>query len=638
MLNFNDVSIRRGGNLLFQQATFVVFRGVKLGVTGANGSGKSSLFSLIQGGLSVEEGQFGMPPDLVIAHVAQETPSVEKKAIDYVIDGDTSFRQTEQQLRLASHSENGFEQAKLHQKMEEIEGYSVQSRAAKLMSGLGFQPDQIHCLLPSLSGGWRMRLNLAQALMCRSDILLLDEPTNHLDLDAVIWLQDWLKEYSGTLLLISHDREFLDSITNHIAHIEHQSIKLYRGNYSAFEVFRAETLALQQATRAKQQREIQHIRSFVDRFRAKATKARQVQSRLNTLKKMELIAQAHADSPIRFSFQNPDKTPNPLLKLEKLSIGYGESTVLSGVNLILSPGDRIGLLGPNGAGKSTLIKLLAGEIQQQQGKLKIADDCSVGYFAQHQLEQLHGDESPLQHFQTLASGAVEKELRNFLGGFGFHGDEALEPVGLRSGGEKARLVLALLAFQRPNVLLLDEPTNHLDLYVRHALSVALQEYSGAMVIVSHDRHLLRTVTDQFYLVANGGVECFDGDLEDYRNLLNQSKGDSSLDSGSQQLLVSKKDRRRLQAERRLLLQPLHTACKQAELKLESLHTQQKKLDLALSDANLYELNNKEKLQELIEEKNQIEQSILKSEQIWFDACAKLEDEENRKGDIRGSES
>ncbi|MCG6936421.1 MAG: ATP-binding cassette domain-containing protein, partial [Proteobacteria bacterium] len=505
MLTFSNLALRRGPRLLFEQASFTIHTGNKVGLTGANGTGKSSLFSLILGTLQADEGSVDLPPRTVIAHVAQETPAVDQAAIDYVLDGDRELRQLQARLHTAEQDNQGEQQAHLHESLANIDAYTAPSRAARLLSGLGFSTDQHQLPVNHFSGGWRMRLNLAQALMCRSDLLLLDEPTNHLDLDAVLWLEEWLLRYPGTLLLISHDRDFLDRSVDHIAHIEQQQLNLYSGNYSAFETQRAAQLTQQQAAYIKQQEEIAHMQAFVDRFRAKATKAKQAQSRLKALERMTQIAPAHVDSPFHFQFPAPDKLPRPLLSLDTIEFGYTEAPLLERVSFSLNPGDRIGLLGPNGAGKSTLIKILAGELAPRTGTREPAKHLRLGYFAQHQLEQLHPEESALTHLRRLDPQASEQHLRNYLGGFDFQGDRVTEPVAPFSGGEKARLVLALLVYQKPNLLLLDEPTNHLDLEMRLALSTALQDFEGAMVIVSHDRHLLRTVTDQFYLVHDGRV-------------------------------------------------------------------------------------------------------------------------------------
>ncbi|MFZ2170230.1 MAG: ATP-binding cassette domain-containing protein [Methylococcaceae bacterium] len=623
MLNFKNIALRRGARVLFANSSFTIHKGQKAGFTGANGAGKSSLFALVKNELHLDEGHFSMPPNLEIAHVAQETPAVPSSAIDYVIDGDQELRRLQAQLTLAEQNDNGLKQAELHAALDTIGGYTAQARASRLMNGLGFTADQEHNAVSSFSGGWRMRLNLAQALMCRSDVLLLDEPTNHLDLDAVIWLQDWLCKYPGTLLLISHDRDFLDTITDHIVHIEQNKAEIYTGNYSAFERMRAEKLAQQQSAYQKQQREIAHIQSFVNRFKAQATKARQAQSRIKALERMELIAMAHVDSPFDFSFAKPDKMPNPLLTLDKADIGYGAISVIKQAGLSISPGDRIGLLGPNGAGKSSLIKVLAGEMPPLSGTRQEAEALKIGYFAQHQLEQLQLDESPLWHLQKIDKQATEKDLRNFLGGFDFQGDKVLEEVKPFSGGEKARLVLALLVYQNPNLLLLDEPTNHLDLEMRHALSVALQGYQGAIVVVSHDRHLLRSVTDQLLLVAGGKVQAFDGDLDDYRLwLAEQKKADEkAVDDVSP--TVSRKDQRKLDAERRQKYKPLFDALKKAEIAVEKYHNEQRQLEHQLADPAIYADSEKARLKHTLDRKVQVDKALDEAETAWMEAEEKL---------------
>ncbi|MDO8846659.1 ATP-binding cassette domain-containing protein [Methylicorpusculum sp.] len=626
MLNFRNVALRRGARVLFSGASFTLHRGQKIGLTGANGVGKSSLFALLRDELHPDEGDFSMPPNLEIAHVAQETPGVSSSAIDYVIDGDKELRRLEKRLAEAEQVNDGIKLAELHGALDHIGGYTAQVRASRLMNGLGFLPGQLNNPVSSFSGGWRMRLNLAQALMCRSDLLLLDEPTNHLDLDAVIWLQDWLCKYPGTLVLISHDRDFLDSITDHIIHIESNKAEIYTGNYSDFERMRAEKLSQQQSAFEKQQREIAHIQSFVDRFRAQATKAKQAQSRIKSLERMELIAQAHVDSPFHFTFAKPDKMPNPLINLKQADIGYGDKIIIDNVDLTLSPGDRIGLLGPNGAGKSSLIKVLAGQMQPVAGQLLISDMLKIGYFAQHQLEQLRVDQSPLWHLQALDKRATEKELRNYLGGFDFQGDKVMEAVEPFSGGEKARLVLALLVYQNPNLLLLDEPTNHLDLEMRHALSVALQDYQGAMVIVSHDRHLLRSVTDSLLLVANGSVQAFDGDLDDYRQwLTDQKKGEEDPSTANNAVNVSRKDQRKQDAERRHKLKPLVDAIKRAEQTVEKLHQQQFTIEQQLADPVIYQETEKNRLKQLLEQKAQVDRDLSRAEEAWLTAESKLEE-------------
>ncbi len=619
MLNFRNITLRRGTRVLFSNASFTLHHGQKVGFTGANGAGKSSLFAMVKNELHADEGDFTMPPNLAIAHVAQEMPAVECSALDYVMDGDTELRQLEQQLKVAEQANDGIKQAELHAALDVIGGYSANSRAARLLDGLGFTAPKMENPVNSFSGGWRMRLNLAQALMCRSDVLLLDEPTNHLDLDAVLWLQDWLGHYAGTLLLISHDRDFLDTITDHIVHIEQGQAEIYTGNYSAFERMRAEKLAQQQSSYQKQQREIAHIQSFVTRFKAQATKARQAQSRIKALERMELISMAHVDSPFNFTFPAPKKMPNPLLTLDDVTIGYENNIILPNISLNIAAGDRIGLLGSNGAGKSSLLKTLAGELPLLSGKRLEADALNMGYFAQHQLEQLHLDESPLWHLQQIDKQATEKELRNFLGGFDFCGDKVVEIVQPFSGGEKARLVLALIVYKNPNLLLLDEPTNHLDLDMCHALSVALQDFQGAMVVVSHDRHLLRSVTDTLLLVADGKVVPFDGDLDDYRAwLTEQKRNNDAANAPDKSENVSRKDQRKLDAERRQKQKPLLDALKKAESAVEKFHAEQRDLEAQLADMEIYADSEKSRLKTVLERKTQVDKALDEAEFTWLD--------------------
>ncbi|WP_198264868.1 ATP-binding cassette domain-containing protein [sulfur-oxidizing endosymbiont of Gigantopelta aegis] len=640
MLKLSNLFLRRGVQLLLQDVNITIHPGQKVGVTGSNGCGKSSLFELINAQIHADEGDFFIPQSWVIAHVAQESPSSEKSAIEYVIDGDSELRRIEQAIETANESGHGELLGKLYAQLEEVDGYTANSRASQLLSGLGFKQEQVNNSVNSFSGGWRMRLNLAQALMCRSDLLLLDEPTNHLDLDAVLWLEEWLKKYPGTLLLISHDRDFLDSVMTHIAHIEHQKMTIYSGNYSQFERVRAEQLAQQQVMFERQQEEIKHIQSFINRFKAKATKAKQAQSRVKTLEKMELIAQAHVDSPFHFEFHAPDKVPNPLVSLDDIKIGYGETTILDHVHINFQPGSRIGLLGHNGAGKSTLIKLLAGELEVQSGRVERSSELRIGYFAQHQLEQLHPDDTPMEHFQRLDKRATEQSLRNHLGGFGFSGDKVESKIAPFSGGEKARLVFATLVYQKPNLLLLDEPTNHLDLDMRHAISLALQEFEGAMVIVSHDRHLLRSVTDEFYLVANKKVNVFKGDLEDYRNWVSEQKklesqvASNSLgqdenstnhsNNSSSKSLISKKEQKRLDAEKRKQLQPLRNKLSKLEKSMDQLSHEKEQLESFLTAPEIYEDANKEKLKDLLQQQLKVTQSLDETEEQWMELSEELE--------------
>ncbi len=635
MITLRQLSLQRGGKPLFDNVSLTVQAGWKVGVVGANGSGKTSLFALLLDELHPDAGDLNRPSRWTLAHVAQETPALPTLALEFVLDGDAELRQIERDLQAAEAARDGTRQAELHARFDAIGGYSARARAGKLMAGLGFTADRLERPVAEFSGGWRVRLNLARALMCRSDLLLLDEPTNHLDLDAVLWLEQWLRAYPGTLLLISHDRDVLDNVADHIAHIEQRRIALYSGNYAAFEEQRAARLALQQAAYEKQQQEIAHLESFITRFRAKATKARQAQSRIKALERMERIAAAHVDSPFAFRFAAPERLPNPLLSIEKVAAGYGEQRVLEGVNLIIHPGTRLGLLGPNGAGKSTLIKLLAGVLPPLAGRLSAGQGLSVGYFAQHQLEQLRPDWSALRHLQQVDERASDQSLRNFIGGFGFAGDRALEPVAPFSGGEKARLALALLIWQRPNLLLLDEPTNHLDLDMRHALTLALQDYQGALIVVSHDRHLLRTVTDEFLLVATSRAQPFDGDLDDYRDWLNERQRATNRDAAPLNPInnngnsaADHREQKRREAERRQQLaikrKPLEQRVKTLERRMEKLHIVQRNLETTLADPASYDDTNKDRLKEWLLRKAEVDKEVAKIESEWLDAQEALE--------------
>ena len=623
MLYFDSIGLRRGKKLLFEGAGFTIHRGDKVGITGANGCGKSSLFALIRGEIEEDGGNFHAEAGIITAHVAQETPAVSTPAIDYVLEGDAELCRTLAELAEAEAAGDGKRMGALHEKLEAIDGYAARARAARLMRGLGFASEQETLPVAEFSGGWRMRLNLAQALMCRSDLLLLDEPTNHLDLEAVIWLESWLKGYRGAMLLISHDRDFLDRCVNRIIHIEQQRLDLYRGNYCDFERLRAEKLALQQAAHKKQQQQIAHMNSYIERFRAKATKARQAQSRIKALERMQLIAPAHVDSQFDFAFPAAGFVPNPLLRLDEARAGYDGTAVLDKLNLGILPGDRIGLLGPNGAGKSTLIKLLAAELEPLSGDRERSRGLKIGYFAQHQLEQLDGNRSALAHLQELNEQASEKELRNFLGGFAFAGDMATEPVGPLSGGEKARLVLAMLVYNRPNLLLLDEPTNHLDLEMRHALTMALQEFDGAMILVSHDRHMLRSICDTLLLVAEGGVSPFNGDLDDYSAwLMEQRGGEGETETAGNP--TSKKEKRRQQAEQRKNEQPLRRELKRLEQLLETLQQKRSAVAEQLADPAIYQSGNGELLKALNIEHSALSEQLEATEEEWLSLSEALE--------------
>jgi ATP-binding cassette subfamily F protein 3 len=636
MLNFTDVTIRRGPRVLFSGATFGLFRGEKVGITGENGSGKSSLLALVRGDLQPDAGAFEMPSNLAIAHVSQELLATAQPAIEFVLDGDAELRAIEKSIADAEARDDGLKLGELHGRYAAVGGYDARSRAGRLMHGLGFTTADESRPVSSFSGGWRVRLNVAQALMSRSDLLLLDEPTNHLDLDAILWLERWLLDYPGTLLLIAHDREFLDSVVNRIVNIEHARARAYRGNYSAFEDQRASELAEQSALYTRQQREIKHMESFVERFRAQATKARQAQSRLKALERMQRIAPAHVDSPFEFSFAQPPKLPRPLLALENQSAGYNGRAILERVNLTLAPGARVAILGRNGAGKSTYMKLLAGELPALAGTRTEARDLSIGYFAQHQLEQLNVRESPLENLRRtgaeLASRATEQQLRDFLGGFGFRGNRVFEPVAPFSGGEKARLVLALTAYLQPNLLLLDEPTNHLDLEMRQALAVALQDYAGAVVLVSHDRHLLRTVADEFIVVHQGRAAPFDGDLEDYAKWLDETATEAAAPASQQsETSESRKQRKREEAERRNRLTPLKAKIAQCDDELSRLAAKSATLQTQLAAPDIYAASSKDRLKELLAQQAQVARETEKVETAWLEASEALEEQSREIG-------
>ncbi len=630
MLNITHLALRRGAKLLFSDANMQIHPGQRVGVVGANGCGKSSLFALLRGELSADAGEATYPAHWVVAHVAQETPPDPRPAIDYVLDGDSELRAIQQALTQAEAAGEDGALAELHGRLEAIGGYDAQARAARLLHGLGFRPGDELRAVAEFSGGWRMRLNLARALMCRSDLLLLDEPTNHLDLEAVLWLEDWLRGYRGTLLLISHDRDFLDGVCTHIVHIEHERATLYSGDYSAFERLRAARLAGQAAAHARQIREIAHIRAFVERFKAKASKARQAQSRLKALERMELIAAAQADAPFQFAFRPPVTLPEPLLRLDGVSAGYGARPLLQGIELALAPGDRIGLLGVNGAGKSTLIKLLAGALPPSGGEVIAAPGLAIGYFAQHQVEQLQAHWSALDHLRRERPQAAEQELRDFLGGFGFAGDMALTPIAPFSGGEKARLALALLVWRRPNLLLLDEPTNHLDLAMRDALSLALQDFEGAVVMVSHDRHMLRSTADRLWLVHGGRVEEFPHSLEDYpRWLANQAADGRGAEDRPMNLSqaaqgMAPKARRRQEADMRRRLQPLRRQVEELEAAMGRIEAQRTALQQALGDPALYAASSKEALMRALADKARLDAELARVEEEWLAASEVLE--------------
>ena len=646
MIRFQHVSLARGVKQLLDDADLTLNPGEKIGLIGANGAGKSSLFALLRRELHADQGEVDFPAKWRMAYVAQETPALERSALEYVIDGDTGLRQLEAELAALEKSDedaaHGTRIAELHAALADADAYTVRSRAERLLSGLGFSSEQMLQPVASFSGGWRMRLNLAQALMCPSDLLLLDEPTNHLDLDAIIWLEDWLKRYAGTLIIISHDRDFLDGVVNVIVHIEDRKLKRYAGNYSAFERQRAAQIALTQAAHEKQVRQRAHLQSFIDRFKAKATKARQAQSRMKMLAKMEELAPLRAAAEFSFEFREPLSAPNPLLVMEDVNAGYRtedggkpvEKKIISGINFALQNGQRIGLLGVNGAGKSTLVKTIAAGLPPLSGSVHLGKGLAIGYFAQHQLEMLRHDESPLWHLSRIAPDVREQELRNFLGGFNFGGDMVTSKIAPFSGGEKARLALSLIVWQRPNLLLLDEPTNHLDLETREALTMALAQFEGTLVLVSHDRHLLRATTDQFMIVAEEKLQPFDGDLDDYRDWLFKTKladkSSSSVNSTktSDQLIVDRREQRRMEAEERqrlgTLKKPIETRIKRLEEQMAKLQGRKAEVDAKLADSAIYDVANKERLKVLLMEQASCTKELEQLESEWLEQQEALE--------------
>ncbi|MGS2745139.1 ATP-binding cassette domain-containing protein [Halomonas sp. LS-001] len=640
MIALRQVALQRGTQRLLDNADLTLNDGVKAGIIGANGTGKSSLFKLLLGELGVDQGEIEISGNQRIAHMAQEVEALDRAIIDYVLDGDLALRQAEADLAAAQASGAAHREAELHGLIETLDGYRAESRAAQLLVGLGFVQADLKRPLSDFSGGWRMRINLARTLFMPSDLLLLDEPTNHLDLDALLWLEQWLTRYPGTLLLISHDRDFLDAVCDHIVHMHHQSVELYRGNYSRFERTRSEKLALQQAEAAKQQARREEIERFINRFKAQANKARQAQSRVKMLERMGEIAVAHVDSPFHFRLPAADKTSHPLLVLDQAQLGYqsndGNIVQLDNVNVTLLPGSRIGLLGPNGAGKSTLIKSLIGQLPLLAGKRTPGEHLAIGYFAQHQLESLDITTTPFVHVQRLSPTASDQEIRNFLGGFGFAGDDAFGEVATFSGGEKARLALALVAWKKPNLLLLDEPTNHLDLEMREALTEALASFEGTVILVSHDRHLLRASVDEFWRVADNRVEPFDGDLEDYRQWLKErlesqrrdarsDKSDRQDQQASGDSRDARKAARKAAAEMREKLRPMKKTRDKAENAMEQEQKALTALEEQLADPELYtDASRKAELTDVLAKQAAIKARLDDAEQRWLAAEEELE--------------
>ncbi|WP_420001733.1 ATP-binding cassette domain-containing protein [Acinetobacter sp. LF10] len=638
MIQFDQVSLRRGGRVLFQKASMQLHPGWKIGLTGVNGAGKSTLFSAFLGGVVADEGNLTRPAVWTVAHMAQEIKALEMPAIDFVLSGDEEYWDIQEKLAHPDQLSND-DLAKLHGRFDEIHGYAAPAKAAQLMAGLGFLDHQIRLNVASFSGGWRMRLNLARTLMSRSDLLLLDEPTNHLDLDAILWLEDWLKAYEGTLVLISHDRDFLDAITDHILHIENQELTLYTGNYSTFETTRAERLAQQQQAYEKQLETRAHIQKYIDRFKAQATKARQAQSRIKQLERMQQLAPAHVDTPFTFSFREPTKMSSPLLSLDAATIGYGDKIIAEKIRLQITPSSRIGLLGMNGAGKSTLIKTLVGDLPLLAGERKASELLNIGYFAQHQMDALDANASPMLQLARIADRKIsEATLRSFLGGFGFSGERMDTPCESFSGGERARLALALIVWQRPNVLILDEPTNHLDLDMRHALSMALQDFDGAVVLVSHERQLIASVCDDLLLVHAGQCTEFEGDLQDYAKWLREARQQQINAQNTQQqqtaspqtsaTKVDKEAQRKEAARRREITRPIRKNIEKVEAQIEKVQPRLATIEHALADSALYEANRKDDLMKLMDEQNELKVKLEQYEEQLLELMMELEELES----------
>ena len=618
MLSFNNLELVLGGKTLFDDVSLTIHHHQKVGLIGANGTGKTSLFKVIKKEIEVDQSSVSYPNDLRISYLAQEVPASDEIALQYVLSGDYRLLEIQHEIELAEKEEKFEILAELYETYSALDGYSAKSKAEQLMVGLGFKSEDFNKPLKDFSGGWRVRLNLAKTLMQPSDLLLLDEPTNHLDLDAILWLSNWIKSFPGALILISHDRDFLDDCVSFIAHLYHQSIELYSGNFTQFEILRAAKLAEIQSNYVKQQKEVAHMQSFINRFKAKATKARQAQSRVKALEKMELIAPAHIDSPFNFTISETEKISNPLISLSDSSLGYN-TPILSMVNLSIAPGDRIGLLGPNGAGKSTLIKSIVGSISLIDGQREAGTNFKVGYFSQHQVDDLDLSISAFTHIQRLDETQTEKQIRTYLGGFNFKGDKVKDPIHLFSGGEKARLAFAIISYQKPNILLMDEPTNHLDMEMRHALTIALQTFRGAILLISHDRHLLNSSVDHFYLVDNGRVDIFNGDLNDYKNYILDIK--SSDIKETKKKVKSSKDNKEDNSK---LIKSLNIEISKLEKRLLRLNTKLDEANLKLADPDLYKDDSSDNLQDLIRNQLELSNEVELADQEWMDKVTHLE--------------
>jgi ATP-binding cassette subfamily F protein 3 len=640
VITLRNLTLRRGPKIVLQGATVTLNPGEKIGLVGRNGAGKSSLFALLAGRLAADAGDADVPARWRIGEVAQSMPETDEPATDFVLEGDLPLAAAQAQLIAAEADGDGHAIADAHLALEEAGAFDARARAQALLLGLGFRIAQVDAPVSSFSGGWRMRLQLARALMCPSDLLLLDEPTNHLDLDALVWLEAWLQRYAGTLIVISHDREFLDAVTQVTLHLDEAQLTRYGGNYSAFEEMRAERLSQQGAAFARQQDRIAHLQRFIDRFKAKATKAKQAQSRVKALARMERIAPVLTASDFAFEFREPANLPNPMLAMSDLSCGYGQTVIVRDVNRTVLAGQRIGILGANGQGKSTLVKTIARELAPLAGTLTEGKGLAIGYFAQQEMDLLQADDTPLQHMTRLAKvvspNAREQELRNFLGQFRFGGEMVHQAVGSLSGGEKARLVLATIVWQRPNLLLLDEPTNHLDLTTREALSMALNEFDGTVMLVSHDRALLREVCDEFWLVSAGGVEPFDGDLDDYQRwLLDVSRAavrgipapprpTAAAVAAAPATPAPKRDERKADKMARARLaertRPLRVELQQIDTRLAKLGDERKEAETALAGGTLGPADIADAGRHL----NHVAAEVAMLEERWLEVSAELE--------------
>jgi len=618
MLSFNNLELVLGGKTLFDDVSLTIHHHQKVGLVGANGTGKTSLFKIIKKEIEVDQSTVSFPSDLRISYLAQEVKGTDEIALDYVLSGDSNLIDIQKKIEKAEIDENYEILGELYEVYSSLDGYSAKSKAEQLMVGLGFKSDDFDKPLKDFSGGWRVRLNLAKTLMQPSDLMLLDEPTNHLDLDAILWLSNWIKSFKGAMILISHDRDFLDDCVSYVAHLYQQSIELYSGNYSQFEILRAAKMAEIQSNFIKQQKEVAHMQSFINRFKAKATKARQAQSRVKALEKMELIAPAHIDSPFNFTISETDKISNPLVTLNRAGLGYSEP-ILSNVGFTICPGDRIGLLGPNGAGKSTLIKSIVGTLPILDGDRETGTNIKVGYFSQHQVDDLDLSISAFVHIQRLDETKTEKQIRTYLGGFAFKGDKVKDPIRLFSGGEKARLAFAIISYQKPNILLMDEPTNHLDMEMRHALTVAIQTFKGAILLISHDRHLLNSSVDTFYLIDNGALEIFDGDLDDYKNYILDIK---SSDNKQSKKKKSTKDGPKEDNSEKIKI--LNSSISKLDKRLFRLNTKLTEANNKLADPELYSDDSSEDLQDLIRNQLELTNEVEAAEKEWMDKAAELD--------------